>query len=267
MAELDALKERLKATWTAGDYGFVARGLQKSAEAFVAGVQIAPGERVLDVACGTGQVAIPAARSGAQVTGIDIAENWIAQARERAAEQGLDIRFDVGDVEDMPYDDASFDVVVSLIGAMFAPRPDRALSEMARVCRPGGRIIMGNWTPQGFVGTFFKTVSAHVPPPDMPSPLLWGDEDTVRERLAAIASEVTISRQLLHFDYPMLPAEVATHYFRYFGPTRQAMSALDPAGQDALRRDMEALWSSHNQADDGTTQVDGEILEIIATRR
>jgi len=144
----------------------------------------------------------------------------------------------------MPYDDASSDVVVSLIGAMFAPSPDRAMSEMGRVCRPGGRILMGNWTPEGFVGTFFRTVSAHVPPPDMPSPLLWGDEDAVRERFADIASDVNISRRFLHFDYPMPPAEVAAHYCMYFGPKRQAIAALDPAGQDALLQDIEALWAS-----------------------
>jgi len=264
--ELAELKKALHGTWTAGDYGRIARGMQQSAEDFLARMTLGGDDRLLDIACGVGQLAIPAARAGARVTGLDLAEQWIEQARERAATEGLDARFDVGDAEALPYDDDSFDVVVSLIGVMFAPRPELATSEMLRVCRPGGRIILGNWTPEGFVGEFFRTVANHVPPPDMPSPLLWGSEEVVRERLGGEVSELRIERTHLHFDYRMPPGEVVAHYVEHFGPVRNAHAALDADGQHALARDLESLWSEYNQADDGTTQVDGEILEIVAVR-
>ncbi len=265
--DISALKEQLKSTWTAGDYGQIARGLRRSAEAFLADASVGSEQRMLDVACGEGQLAIPAARAGAHVAGIDIAPNWIEQARERAAAEGLTIRFDVGDAEDMPYGDGDFDVVTSLIGAMFAPRPERVATELQRVCRPGGRIIMGNWTAEGFVGSFFRTVGQHVPPPDMPSPLLWGDESVVRERLGDGCSDIQLARTHLHFDYPMPPADVVAHYMEHFGPTRTAISKLDDKGQAALRADLEHLWSEANQASDGTTQVDAEILQIVARRK
>lgn len=264
--DIGDLKQKLKTTWSAGDYGLIAKGLEKSAEEFLARVSVAPGERVLDVACGAGQLAIPAARAGAQVIGIDIAENWIAQARERAKAEGLDVRFDIGDAEAMPYEDAEFDIVLSLIGAMFAPRPERVTSELLRVTRPGGRIVMGNWTAEGFVGDFFKTVAKYAPPPPIPSPLLWGDEATVRERFGSGVSELNFTRSMMHFDYPMQPAEVVEHYLEHFGPTRQAVAKLDRDGREALRGDLEKLWRDANQASDGTTQVDAEILEVVAKK-
>lgn len=265
-AELGELKQRLHGTWSAGDYGQIARGLQRSAEAFLDRIGVQAGDELLDIACGAGQLAIPAARAGARVTGLDLAEQWIEQARERAAAEGLEARFDVGDAEDLPYDDARFDIVVSLIGVMFAPRPEVATAEMLRVCRPGGRIVLGNWTAEGFVGEFFRTVAAHVPPPDMPSPLLWGSEDSVRERLGPHVSELRLTRGMLHFDYPMPPDEVAHHYCVHFGPTKMAWESLDEAGRQALFADLESLWRRHNQADDDSTRVDGEILEVVATR-
>ncbi|MBN2701321.1 MAG: methyltransferase domain-containing protein [Methylothermaceae bacterium] len=263
--DLVVLKDRLRTTWNAGDYGIIARGLKRSAEEFLKRAAVSPGDRMLDVACGAGQLTIPAARSGAKVAGIDIAENWITQARERARTENLDIRFDVGDAEDMPYEDASFDVVVSLIGAMFTPRPEQITSEMARVCRSGGRLIMGNWTPEGFVGKFFATVAAHVPPPEMPSPLEWGKEMVVRKRLSRVTSELQLTRQMLRFDYAMTPSELAKHYLQFFGPTKQAVAALDSQGRAALRDDLVQLWSTYNEATDGTTQVNAEILKVEAT--
>src|SRR5438067_1857803 len=144
--EMKALKTRLKAMWVAGDYGHFAKFLEPGATAFFPRLQIAPGDRVLDVGCGAGQLSLPAARAGASITAIDIATNLIEQAQSRAKALGLTIRFEEGDSEDLSYDDAAFDVVFSLIGAMFAPRPERVANELIRVCRPGGRIVMGNWT-------------------------------------------------------------------------------------------------------------------------
>lgn len=264
--EIAELKEQLKATWTAGDYGQVAEGLAKGAEAFFRRLPVEPGTRMLDVACGTGQTAIPAARAGARVTGLDLAPNWIEQARGRAAEENLEIRFDVGDAEAMPYEDGAFDLVISLIGAMFAPRPERVTAEMLRVTRHGGRVVMGNWTPESFVGDFFRTVGRHAPPPDMPSPLLWGDEATVRERFQDRVSDLRLTRAPFEFHHGEAPAEVVDFYCEQFGPLKQALARLDPEGQAALRTDLVELWTRHNQADDGTTRVTGEILEVVATR-
>jgi len=265
--EITGLKAALHDTWSAGDYGLVASGLERSAGAFLDRMRVSSGQAVLDVACGTGQLAIPAARAGARVTGVDISAPWINQADRRARAEGLAACFDVGDVESLPYDSDEFDTVISLIGAMFAPRPALAASEMLRVCQPGGRIIMGNWTAEGFVGDFFRLVGGYSPPPDMPSPLLWGDEDTVRQRFADGVSELRLDRSSLHFDYPMAPPEVARHYCEHFGPTRKVWESLDQAGQGALQADLTRLWGDRNQADDGTTQVDAEILEIVAVRR
>lgn len=266
--EMESLKARLKATWMAGDYGHFAKYLEPGALEFLARIPIEPGARVLDVACGAGQIAIPAARAGARVTGVDIATNLIEQARARARAEGLDVRFDEGDAEMLPYEDASFDLVVSLIGAMFAPRPELVAAELVRVCRPGGRIVMANWTPEGFVGQMFKTIGKHVPPPPiMPPPVKWGDEATVRERLRNGVAQLQLTRRLYPFHYPFAPSEVVEFYRTYYGPINRAFATLDAAGQAALRRDLEQLWTEHNRATDGTTHYEAEYLEVIAIRK
>ncbi len=266
--EMESLKARLKATWMSGDYGTFAKYLEPSALEFLARIPIQGGTRLLDVACGAGQIAIPAARAGASVTGVDIATNSIEQARARAQDEGLDARFDEGDAEMLPYEDASFDVVVSLFGAMFAPRPERVAAELLRVCRPGGRIVMGNWTPEGFIGQMFKTIGKHVPPPPlMPSPLLWGKEETVRERLGDGVAELSMTKRLYPFHYPFPPSEVVEHFRTYYGPTNRAFNALDDAARAAFRRDLEQLWGEHNSATDGTTRMKSEYLDVVALRR
>src|SRR5689334_2055414 len=201
-ADLDQLKVRLKSTWMAGDYDVFARYMEKDAEAFFRRLGVKPGTRLLDVGCGAGQLALIAARAGAQVVGCDIATNWLEKARARAAEEGLKVRFEEGDAESLPYADAQFDVVTSLIGAMFAPRPDLVAAELTRVCRPGGMIAMANWTPGGFVGQMFKTISKHIAPSGMPAPALWGDEATVRNRLRDGIADLSCTRRVYHFDYP-----------------------------------------------------------------
>jgi SAM-dependent methyltransferase len=262
--EFDALKSKLKTVWDSGDYGRVARDLEASAEEFLARIPIEADSDVLDLACGSGQIALPAARAGARVTGADIAPSSLEQGRKRAAAEGFDIQFDEADAEGLPYDDGSFDLVISLIGAMFAPRPDRVAAEMVRVCRPGGRIVMGNWTPEGFIGKMLKTVGQHVPPPDMPSPLLWGDTTTVTERLSDGIAELSLTERIYPFRYPFPPAEVVDYYFEFYGPTNKAYAALDDDGKKALHAALTELWSTHNQASDGTTDVGAEILEVVA---
>jgi len=265
--EMETLKARLKATWMSGDYGHFAKYLEPGALEFLARLAVAPGTRMLDVACGAGQIAIPAARAGALVTGVDIASNLIEQARARAQAEGVEARFDEGDAETLPYEDAAFDLVVSLIGAMFAPRPERVAAELVRVCRPGGRIAMANWTPEGHVGQMFKIIGKHVPPPPlMASPLKWGDDSTVRERLRDGISKLETTKRMYPMRYPFPPAEVVEFFRVYYGPTNRAFAALDDAGQDALRHDLEQLWAGNNRAQDGSTYVEAEYLEVVAIR-
>ncbi len=266
-AEMDALKAKLRATWISGDFGQIAKFLETEAKDFIDRLGIQPGSKVLDVACGTGNLALPAARLGANVTGVDIAPNLVEQARANAAREGLQAQFDEGDAEALPYDDASFDTVVTMYGAMFAPRPDVVAAELLRVTKPGGRIAMGNWTPTGFIGQMFKAVGAHVTPPaGMPSPVLWGKDDVVRERFGDGASDVQTTPRIGKFAFPFSPAEVVELFRVYYGPTHKAFGSLDENKQAALRKDLEELWTKNNTATDGTTSVDAEYLEVVATR-
>ena len=261
----DPLTERVRSTWMSGDFGRIARGYTLGAGEFIARLELEPGERVLDVACGTGNLAIPAARSGAAVTGIDIAPNLIVQARLRAASEGLKIAFDVGDAEQLPYESHSFDTVVTMFGAMFAARPDRVASELVSVTRSGGRIAMANWTPSGFVGQMLKATVRYAPPPvDVPSPLLWGTEDAVRARFGKGVSSLALTRRTITFEYPFGPEQVVNEFRLWYGPSLRVFASLDDERRYALRRDLEQLWSEHNRATDGTTRVESEYLEVIA---
>ncbi|WP_412028409.1 class I SAM-dependent methyltransferase [Deinococcus yunweiensis] len=264
--EVQQLKTHLKATWESGNYAHFATYLEPGALAFLDRVAVQSGERLLDVACGAGQLVIPASRRGIDATGVDIASNLIAQARARAAAGHLNARFDEGDAEALPYPDAAFDVVTSLLGAIFAPRPDVVAAELLRVTRPGGRIVMGNWTRRGFIGQLFGVIGRHVPPPPlMPSPMLWGDEATVEARLGS-GAELDTERRMYRLAYPFGPADVVELFRTEYGPLVQAFRTLDDAGQDALRADLDALWQEHNRVTDGTTEVHSEFLEVTALR-
>lgn len=265
--EMETLKNKLRGMWIAGDFGEIAKSIEAGAAEFVDRLDLKPGMKVLDVACGTGNLAIPAAGKGADVTGIDIAPNLIEQAIARAAAEGVNAKFEVGDAEDLPYEEGSFNVVMTMFGAMFAPRPEVTASELKRVCKPGGLIAMANWTPEAFTGQMFKTNARHVPPPpNMPSPILWGTEDAVRDRLGDGISDLQMTRRKIIFTYPFGPTEVVEHFRRYFGPTQKAFESLDADGQTALRSDLETLWREHNQAADGTTAVESEYLEVQAIK-
>jgi SAM-dependent methyltransferase len=261
-----ALKQRLKTTWMAGDFGKVAEFTAGEGVQFIGRLDLQPGQRVLDVACGTGNLAVPAARTGATVTGVDIATNLVQAARERAKSEGLAVQFDEGDAEHLPYADASFDVVVSMFGAMFAPRPERVAAELTRVCRSGGMIAMANWTPQGFVGKTFRLMTQHVPPPEgVPAPVMWGEESIVRERFGDKVQSLDAQPREAQFDYPFGPAEVVQFFRTHFGPTQMAFARLDPVGQERLASDLERLWADHNEGDKNHTRVRAEYLEVRAT--
>jgi len=265
-AELIQLKARLKATWMAGDYDAFSRYMEADSAPFLRRLGITPGTRLLDVGCGSGQLALMAARAGAEVTGCDIAPNWIERARFRAATEGLHINFEEGDAESLPYGDAQFDTVISFVGAMFAPRPELVAAELKRVCRPGGIIAMANWTPGGFIGQMFKTIARHIAPSGMPSPVLWGDEATVGQRLSDGIADLRMSRRLFHFDYPFPPDAVVEFFRTNYGPMSRAFASLNGSGQANLRSELVRLWSEHNRAIDDTTKIDSEYLEVVAIR-
>src|SRR5262245_32369411 len=266
VAEIESLKSRLQKTWMAGDYDRFSRYMEDGAHQYYERLEIPPGARLLDIGCGSGQLALMASREGFDTTGVDIAENLIERARERAAAERLNARFEVGDAEALPFPDGGFDVVVSLIGAMFAPRPELVARELLRVCAPGGTIAMANWTPSGFVGQMFKAIARFIAPSNMPSPLLWGDETKVRERLGAGVSQLNLSRRMYTFSYPFPPSEVVDVFRLYYGPANRAFASLDDAGRQTLHQELESLWSAHNRAKGGVTIVDAEYLDVVATR-
>lgn len=265
-ADLDQLKVRLKSTWMTGDYDAFARYMEKDAEVFYQRLGITPGTRLLDVGCGAGQLALIAARAGAVVTGCDIATNWLEKAKLRAAAEGLDITFEEGDAEALPYQDGQFDAVVSMFGAMFAPRPELVAAELSRVCRPGGTIAMANWTPAGFIGQMFKIIAKHIAPSGMPSPALWGDEATVRDRFRNGIATLKLTPRLYRFEYPFPPDAVVEFFRVNYGPMTRAFASLDSNGQRSLRSELVRLWAEHNTAAGDTTLVAAEYLEVVATR-
>ena len=261
----DPLTERVRATWTAGEFGRIAKGYERGAGEFIARLGINVGDLVLDVATGTGNLAIPAARCGGFVTGVDIAPNLIEQARANAEQEGLEIAFDVGDAEELGYEDGAFDTVVTMFGAMFAARPERVAAELIRVTRSGGKIAMANWTPTGFIGQMFRAVGRHVPPPGgIPSPILWGSEIEVNARLRKGVQSLTLTPRTITFEYPFSATETVNVFRRWYGPTIRAFASLDDNGQRALQADLETLWNENNRATDGTTRVESEYLEVIA---
>lgn len=267
---MERVKAGMKAVWMAGDFGVIARTISGGGEEFVAGLGVGPGMRVLDVATGTGNLALPMARRGAEVTGVDIATNLLAQGRERAAGEGLRVRFDEGDAEALPYRDGEFDLAVSMFGAMFAPRPERVAAELGRVVKAGGKVAMANWTPAGFTGEMFRVGNRYgAGARDVPPPVMWGDEGVVRERLGPWFEGIETEVVPIVFDLPMEAAGVVRMFREYFGPTHMQFKRLDEAGRAGLQGDLEALWRGRNEAEDpgARTVVRNEYLRVVGVRR
>lgn len=266
--EMALIKERMKATWSAGDFGQIAKIIEEEAKKFTNRLNIKKGMKFLDVASGTGNVSIPAAQTGAIVTGIDIAPNLVTQAKERAKENGLSIRFDEGDAEKLPYNDNEFDMVASMFGVMFAPRPDTAASELLRVTRPAGTIALACWTPEGFVGKMMKLIGGYLPlPPGVSPPVLWGTREFVKEKIAHGVSEFRFRKIMCEQKFDMEPPEIVEHFKTYFGPMHMAFKMLDPMNQEKLRADLIKLWNENNKRRDRTVEVDAEYLETIAVKK
>ncbi len=264
----DALTERSRRTWSAGDYDRISTGFRHEAEAFVARRRLSAGLDVLDAASGSGNLSIPAARTGALVTGLDLVPCLLRDAAAWASREGVALTLREGNVEEMPFDDGEFDVVLSMFGLMFAARPERVMAELARVTRPGGQVALANWTRTGFVGRMLaKHVAAMPPPPGVPSPLLWGDEETVRERFDGSLWEVETAVRTLTFRYPHTPAGTAELFRAAYGPTVRTFEGLGEDGRAALAAELTAHWTRHHRPSAPATEVDAEYLEVVATRR
>ncbi|MDB6058479.1 MAG: methylase involved in ubiquinone/menaquinone biosynthesis [Verrucomicrobiales bacterium] len=267
-SHIDGIKARHKATWETGDFGQIAKYILPEEEQFVARLNLQPRMKVLDVACGNGNVATLAARRGCVTYGIDIASNLIAQARQRARSEYLHIEFTEGDAEYLPYGEANFDVAISTYGVMFAPRPERIVSELRRVVKPGGLIALANWTPDGFLGKVFAVFARHVPPPPgFPSPLLWGDEQIVRARFQGHGDDLQVTRRTARMVYPFDPSETVNFFRRYYGPTARAFDALKPVGQLALLSELIELQTEFNTSKRANeTEVLSDYLEVHVRR-
>jgi SAM-dependent methyltransferase len=265
--DLAAIKQKQQATWASGDFAVVGTTLQIVGEQLAEAADIRAGEAVLDVAAGNGNATLAAARRFANVTSTDYVPSLLEKGQQRALAEGLDVRFQVADVEALPFADASFDVVVSTFGNMFAPDPQRTAAEMLRVTRPGGRIAMANWTPSGFIGRLFKVIGAHLPPPaGLQPPPLWGTEARLEALFGAHRAAMATNRRCFNFRY-----RSAAHFvqvFRdFYGPTHKAFQALPGAQGQALERDMLALIGEFNGAGPGSCVVPGEYLEVVVKKR
>jgi ubiquinone/menaquinone biosynthesis C-methylase UbiE len=264
--DLSALKARQQLAWSAGDYAVVGTTLQIVGETLCEAVDVRAGQRVLDVAAGNGNVALAAARRGCEVVATDYVPDLLDRARLRAAADGLPMRFQVADAEALPFGEEEFDVVVSTFGVMFTADHARAASELLRVCRPGGKIGLANWTPEGFIGQVFKVIGKHVPPPPgARSPALWGTRKAVVDFFHAQATSVRLAERSFSFRYRS-PQQWLDVFRTYYGPMLKAFGALPPAGQQALERDLLALVDAFNTAGDGSMVVPSEYLEVVVTR-
>ena len=267
---IDIIKAKHKATWEDGDYASFARYMEDGAIEILDNWNIKPGKSMLDVGCGSGQSAIPAAKNGIKVTGVDIAENLIEHARERARKEHLTARFDVGDAEALPCDNENFDVVISMIGAMFAPRPEKVVNEFARVLKPGGQLYMANWTQTSMPAQMFKCVSGIMPPPPgFIPPVLWGDEETVLQRLSDKFTDIKLTRKNYpQWHYPFNTTELVQLFRTHFGPVKRAFDIADNTQQATLHEDLETIYRNNSKVrNDILTITGGEYLEVVATRR
>ncbi len=261
-----AIKARQQATWASGDFSVVGTTLQIVGESLAEAADVNAGERVLDVAAGNGNATLAAARRFADVTSTDYVPALLDRGRARAQAEGLSVAFEVADVENLPFADASYDVVLSTYGAMFAPDHRRTASEMLRVLRSGGRLGLANWTPDGFIGRLFKVIGAHVPPPaGLQSPALWGTEAHLATLFGDGAAHIRCERKFFNFRY-----RSAAHWvqvFReFYGPTHKAFAALDAAGAKSLEQAITALLDEMNVAGPSTLVVPSAYLEVVVTR-
>ena len=263
--DLDSIKRRQQVTWASGDFHAVAVTITLVGELLCEAADVGADEQVLDVACGSGNTALAAARRFANVTGVDYVPALVTRARDRFAIEGLTGTFAEGDAEHLPFEDDSFDVVLSTFGSMFAPDQERAASELVRVCRPGGRIGMANWTPEGAVGELFRITGRHVPPPaGLRPPTEWGSEQRVRELFGAGVADLNTTKRDFVFRYRS-PEHWLEYWRAYYGPTLKAFETLGD-DSDAYATELLAMWQRRNVATSGALAVPSEYLEVVATK-
>jgi SAM-dependent methyltransferase len=265
--DLGTVKTRQQGAWSSGDYAVVGTTLQIVGETLCEALDLRAGQKVLDVAAGNGNVTLAAARRWCEVVSTDYVPALLERGRERALAGRLAIEFRQADAEALPFADASFDVVVSTFGVMFTPDQDKAATELLRVCKPGGKIGLANWTPEGFIGQLFKTIGKHMPPPaGVKSPALWGTGARITELFGAQASSIQLERRNFVFRY-----RSAQHWLdvfkTYYGPLLKTFGALDPQAQAALTDDLLALIKRYDRSNDKTMVVPSEYLEVVVTRR
>ena len=263
-----AIKTRQKPAWSSGDYAVVGTTLQIVGESLCEAVDLHAGERVLDVAAGNGNATLAAARRWCEVTSTDYVPALLERGREGAPAERLHaIDFREADAEALPFDDASFDAVLSTFGCMFSPNAPRVASELLRVCRHGGRIGLANWTPEGFIGQVFKTLGRHVPPPaGVTSPALWGTRARIDELFAPEAACIVTEQRYFNFRYRS-PEHMLDVFRGYYGPMLKAFGALDATGQDALAAALIELMNGFNTAGEGALVIPSAYLEVVITRR
>ena len=267
VADLAAVKARQQAAWSTGNYALIGSTLQIVGETLCEALDLRAGMRVLDVAAGNGNATLAAARRWCEVTSTDYVPTLLDSARRRAEANGYAIDFQQADAENLPFADAAFDVVVSTFGVMFTPDQDKAASEMARVCRPGGRIGMANWTPESFIGQVFKTIGKYIPPaPGVKSPALWGTRARLDELFGQAAAEIRSTERAFVFRYRS-PQHWLDMFRTYYGPMNKAFAALDASGQQAFAQDLLDLMARLNQSGDATLVLPSPYLEVVVARR
>lgn len=266
MPDLSEIKQNLQQTWSAGDFSAVATQIILVSELLCESVHLRPGEKVLDVATGSGNTALAAARRWCEVTGLDFVPALLERARERAAAERLPISFIEGDAEALPFPDGMFDGVLSTFGVMFAPDQERAASELLRVCRSAGKLGLTAWTPDSFLGEMQRVVAQYLPrPPQLKPPLLWGTEERIRELLGAGAGSLKMNRRSFTFRF-RTPRHWLEFQRSYLGPAVCAFKALDAGGQEKLARDLLDLVSRCSRSGDETVLIPAEYLEVVAIR-
>ncbi|RKR91268.1 ubiquinone/menaquinone biosynthesis C-methylase UbiE [Micromonospora pisi] len=266
MLDLSAIKARQQKTWASGDYHAVAARIYPISELLVASADLPAGARVLDIATGSGNAALAAARCGCLVTGLDYVPELLARGEHRAAAEGLTVEFVVGDAERIGYPNGAFDAVLSVVGVMFAPDQEQAAAELVRVCRPGGTIGLACWTPDGFIGDLFRAVGRHVPPPKgLRAPAEWGTEQRLDELFGTAVTNVRATRREFVFRFAT-PEQFADFFRENYGPTLKAFEALGAGHGGPLHADLVELARQWNVATDGTVRIPSAYLEVVAER-
>ncbi|MEZ5064028.1 MAG: class I SAM-dependent methyltransferase [bacterium] len=265
--DFEAIKTKQRATWGDGDYNVIGRSLQLVGETLCEAADVRGDERVLDVAAGTGNAALAAARRWAQVTAADYVESLLDRTRVRAEADGMALETRVADAEALPFENGSYDKVLSTFGIMFAPNQEKVAAELLRVCRSGGHVALANWTPDGFIGELFKVVGRHVPPPaGVKSAALWGTEARLHELFPAEAAAIRVEKKDFVFRYRS-PQHFVDVFRTYYGPVLRAFAALPEERREELERDMLALIDRCNVATDGTCVIPGAYLEVVVTKQ